>query len=196
MDAFEHSKMGGGLPKVHTDYLAIKKDMDRLNHLLYQTKVKYQNALNKAQCIPFGKRLSHLIVSLLSIGFVPPPDPKIEIEKKIVDIHRTYCSLIEKINFELSQLSEDFSLFEKLDQQYTITSGAGFRFNGYPSNWEELSKAVRERDGYRCSHCGCPDLILHTHHVIPLSRGGSNNMSNLTTLCEKCHRAKHPHMTR
>lgn len=185
-----------GLPKVHADYLSIKKDLDRLSHLLDQTKVQYQNALNKAECIPFKKRLSRFIVSLFSLGLAALPDPNIEIEKEKVKIHRTFCNLIEKINIELSQVSEDSSLLEKLDHRYTISLGVGFRFNGYPSNWEELSKAVRERDGYRCSRCGSPDLVLHTHHVIPLSRGGSNSMSNLTTLCEKCHTAKHPHMKR
>jgi hypothetical protein len=84
----------GGFPKVHTDYLSAKKDLDRLNHLLDQTRVQYQNALNKAQCIPFRKRLSHFLVSLFSLGLVPSPDPKIEIEKEKVKIHRTYCHLI------------------------------------------------------------------------------------------------------
>jgi hypothetical protein len=186
----------GGYPKVHTDYLSTKNDLDRLHHLLDQTKIQYRNALNKAQHIPFGKRVSRFLVSLFSLGLVRPSDSKIEIEKETVKIHRNFCPLIEKINIELSQVSEDLSFLEELDHQYTITLGAGFRFNGYPSNWEELSRSVRERDGYRCSYCGSSNLGLHTHHVIPLSRGGSNAMSNLMTLCEKCHSAKHPHMRR
>ena len=185
-----------GYPRVHTHYLSIKKDLDRLNKLLDQTRIQYQNALNKAQRIPLRKRLSRFLVSLFSLGLARPPDPKIEIEKEKVKIHRTFCPLIERIKIELSQVSEDSSLLEKLDHQYTISLGSGFRFNGYPSNWEELSKAVRDRDGYRCGHCGSPNLVLHTHHVIPLSRGGSNAMANLMTLCEKCHRSKHPHMKR
>ncbi|MCX6558684.1 MAG: HNH endonuclease [Candidatus Aminicenantes bacterium] len=68
--------------------------------------------------------------------------------------------------------------------------------NGYPSNWEEVSRAVRERDDYHCKSCGTEYQVLHVHHVIPLSRGGSNNISNLITLCEKCHINKHPHMRR
>jgi hypothetical protein len=38
-----------GYPRVHTHYLSIKKDLDRLNKLLDQTRIQYQNALNKAQ---------------------------------------------------------------------------------------------------------------------------------------------------
>ena len=128
------------------------------------------------------------------MGLVRSADPEIDIEKEKVKIHRTFCPLIEKISSELFQVSQDLSLSEKVDHQYTISLGTGFRSNGYPSDWEELSRAVRERDGYRCSYCGSLNLVLHTHHVIPLSRGGSNAMSNLTTLCERCHRAKHPHM--
>jgi hypothetical protein len=184
----------GEYPKIHTDYLTIKKDLDRLKDLLDQTKVRYQNALNKAEYIPFTKRLSRFFVSIFSLGLTRSPDPKIEIEREKLKIHRTFSPLIEKINIELSHVSKDVPLLEKLDHQYTISLGTGFRFDGYPSDWEELSKAVRERDGYRCSYCRSSDLVLHTHHVIPLSRGGSNAMSNLMTLCEKCHRAKHPHM--
>lgn len=28
---------------------------------------------------------------------------------------------------------------------------------------------------------------LHTHHIVPRSRGGSNYMDNLITLCRNCH---------
>ena len=55
----------GGYPQIHTDYLTIKKDLDRLKDLLDQTKVRYQNALNKAEYIPFTKRVSRFFVPLL-----------------------------------------------------------------------------------------------------------------------------------
>lgn len=60
-------------------------------------------------------------------------------------------------------------------------------FPEYPDNWPEISARVKERDGYRCVRCGVDHLPLHAHHIIPLSKGGSNRLSNLITLCEDCH---------
>jgi uncharacterized protein (DUF983 family) len=32
---------------------------------------------------------------------------------------------------------------------------------------------------------------LHAHHGVPLSKGGSNELNNLTTYCSDCHKAIH-----
>lgn len=64
----------------------------------------------------------------------------------------------------------------------------------YPPNWAHISKSIKERDGWACRNCGSDGPVLHTHHVVPLLRGGSNSDSNLITLCEQCHCKVHPHM--
>lgn len=50
---------------------------------------------------------------------------------------------------------------------------------------------VFERDGYRCRHCGRADY-LEIDHVEPWALGGSDEESNLQTLCSRCNRAKGP----
>jgi hypothetical protein len=60
----------------------------------------------------------------------------------------------------------------------------------YPPDWEKRRKEVADRDGEHCSQCG-GSLHIHLHHIIPLSKGGSNNISNLKLLCGKCHSATH-----
>lgn len=52
---------------------------------------------------------------------------------------------------------------------------------------------VFARDGYRCSAPGCSSRTnLHDHHLIARSAGGTNEMSNRTTLCAWHHlRAVH-----
>jgi len=52
-------------------------------------------------------------------------------------------------------------------------------------------KLILERDGYRCTRCGASDTILHIHHIIPFSEGGSNAPENLATLCIRCHAEEH-----
>lgn len=45
------------------------------------------------------------------------------------------------------------------------------------------------RDGNRCVYCGrADDLTLD--HVVPLSRGGSNEPDNLATACRSCNSSK------
>jgi len=46
-----------------------------------------------------------------------------------------------------------------------------------------------------CSRCG-EKKNLEAHHIRALKSGGSNELSNLTTLCHDCHRAQHPGMPR
>lgn len=55
-----------------------------------------------------------------------------------------------------------------------------------PADWAAITQAVFERDGYACTYCGDEPGDLHCDHVVPLSRGGSSHMSNLTTACAPC----------
>lgn len=57
--------------------------------------------------------------------------------------------------------------------------------------WTEIRAAVFERDNFTCSYCGERGGKLECDHVHPLSRGGSNEMDNLTTSCFACNRSKH-----
>ncbi|MFZ2488419.1 MAG: HNH endonuclease [Anaerolineae bacterium] len=48
---------------------------------------------------------------------------------------------------------------------------------------------IRERDNNKCVICGSGDR-LEVDHIIPAAIGGTNEDSNLQTLCMKCNRAK------
>ena len=66
-------------------------------------------------------------------------------------------------------------------------------YEQYPDNWEDIRRTVLKRDDYRCANCQSTEN-LHVHHIVPLSVGGSNELSNLKTLCKACHTKLHPHM--
>ena len=66
----------------------------------------------------------------------------------------------------------------------------------YPANWDSIRRSIYDRDNYRCQNCGIRggphgNGELHAHHIVPLSRGGSDNQENLKTLCKECHKAVH-----
>lgn len=58
-----------------------------------------------------------------------------------------------------------------------------------------LRKQIFMRDGYRCVHCGAMPsdgrhVFLEVDHVIPVSRGGTDDPGNLQTLCHVCNSGK------
>ena len=48
---------------------------------------------------------------------------------------------------------------------------------------------VFERDLYRCKNCDSA-INLCVDHIHPVSKGGSNNLTNLQTLCTSCNASK------
>lgn len=57
--------------------------------------------------------------------------------------------------------------------------------------WRRLVEAVKRRDQYVCQACGRLTTDGECDHIVPLSQGGTDDMSNLQWLCrEPCHMAK------
>lgn len=57
------------------------------------------------------------------------------------------------------------------------------------AEWRRLRSAVFFRDDFHCTYCGS-DGPLHCDHVVPVSRGGKDEMGNLTTACAGCNLSK------
>lgn len=51
---------------------------------------------------------------------------------------------------------------------------------------------VFKRDKFTCQYCGrsAPDIVLEIDHIIPVSKGGDNDITNLVTSCYDCNRGK------
>ncbi len=60
--------------------------------------------------------------------------------------------------------------------------------------FHRLRFSVLERDGFCCQYCGRSPkedgVKLVVDHIIPISKGGTNEMSNLITACGDCNRGK------
>lgn len=61
---------------------------------------------------------------------------------------------------------------------------------------KNLGKKIRfevfKRDSFTCQYCGqsAPQVILEVDHIIPVSKGGDNDLTNLITSCRDCNRGK------
>lgn len=73
----------------------------------------------------------------------------------------------------------------------------------YGPNWDRQSRHARERDGYKCRHCGISQeklgRKLDVHHIVTFRSFGyirnkndyylqANHLNNLITLCPHCHK--------
>lgn len=79
---------------------------------------------------------------------------------------------------------------EKVQAKYhrraTAKRNAGGSFSA--QEWSDLKRLY----GFRCLACGRhePDIKLTVDHVIPVSKGGSNSITNIQPLCGSCNYSK------
>lgn len=70
--------------------------------------------------------------------------------------------------------------------------------NGRPHLSKGLRYEVFKRDNFRCVFCGASkddviegrNVVLNADHIIPVSRGGTDTLDNLQTLCMVCNASK------
>jgi len=92
-----------------------------------------------------------------------------------------WCSK-ERTIYE-ADLQDEFLEFEKKFIKSRL-------YNTDVKLWKRISKQVFERDNFTCLYCGEIGGILEVDHMFPISKGGSNELDNLTTSCRKCNRQK------
>lgn len=74
-----------------------------------------------------------------------------------------------------------------------ITHNRKLYSKGLNYGFENTKAYVLDRDGYTCQHCGAKskNIRMEVHHIIFRKNNGSDEESNLITLCEDCHSDLH-----
>lgn len=67
--------------------------------------------------------------------------------------------------------------------------------NGFVNLWYILRFKVFTRDKFTCRYCGRSPLEdievkLHCDHIVPSSKGGTDELENLVTSCKECNLGK------
>ena len=63
---------------------------------------------------------------------------------------------------------------------------------GSRAHWDNMRLSVKQRDNNRCRKCSSTEY-LQVDHIVPVSKGGQTVMSNLWTLCDRCHSKRPGH---
>jgi len=73
-----------------------------------------------------------------------------------------------------------------------IGNGKKHKKNNRTPFTKSIRHEVFKKDNFCCVECGATnkEIILHVDHIIPVSRGGTDELDNLQTLCESCNLAK------
>ena len=115
-----------------------------------------------------------------------PPSVKSKVQAHVDEIE--FCKKIlpvSKMVFETGKF--DTHLMEKPWLQrckWAYQKGVNYGFANARAH-------ALDRDNYTCQRCGKKHIRLEVHHIIFRSLGGNDELDNLITLCEKCHKALH-----
>lgn len=78
---------------------------------------------------------------------------------------------------------------QRLEQRRPSLQGAPLLKQDW-QGWKALRAFIFKVDNFTCQYCGCTGGLLHCDHVIPRSRGGGDEPTNLVTACGRCNQAK------
>lgn len=102
----------------------------------------------------------------------------------------THINIIRKISryLPVTDIVIEVNRFAFMQMDNPETSGVDFQ-NGPLKGFNDVKAAVREQQNGKCLMC--KNEISDFHHIVPRSKGGSDNIQNQVGLCPKCHERAH-----
>jgi 5-methylcytosine-specific restriction enzyme A len=97
------------------------------------------------------------------------------------------------VTIELTSGSKCLICIDEIDSNTIFPSDyEPIRFFQRTSISEDLRQEVFKRDNYECQikSEGCQGKATEVDHIVPVSKGGLNNLENLQASCSSCNRKK------
>lgn len=116
------------------------------------------------------------------------------VEKCVIELIKPLiCQVNDKIKNDVKELQKEIDIiYNELDMLRAKSRKKNKSKRRLISG--KKRHAVFARDNYRCQICGATvedGAKLHVDHILPVSKGGTNDIRNLQILCEKCNLGKH-----
>ncbi len=107
-----------------------------------------------------------------------------------IDKHNQLINMLVKI-MPITQINIEMGSFDMAKMNNPEISGEEYQ-KGAQYGFFNIREAVLFRDGHKCQNPDCKNTdkekILQVHHIMYKNTyGGTDNPSNLITLCSKCH---------
>ncbi len=151
-------------------------------------------AINNTTILP-SMKFAHSLGAIRYIGNItnkdiPNPSYKISYEE--------FEDFKDKVQKEIKKLSLDELKNKALEKEKILK-----KINVYSTQYIRdpyVSEYVKKKANGICQDCKRPAPFinkktgapyLETHHIIPLSQGGSDTIDNVIALCPNCHRKRH-----
>lgn len=143
----------------------------------------YSDAVRNPKVARLNDQQFRLWVELLTVaaendGLIPPlTDLKHVLKRRLDHLSRGLDDLIRaELIVKSGSSFKHVTLYENLRP---------------PQNeWSKIRIRVFYRDNFTCGYCGSKGGKLECDHIVPVSRGGSNEDDNLLTACRTCNRRK------
>lgn len=87
----------------------------------------------------------------------------------------------------------EYRFVKSLNKRTQRSSSKDVRTTNYGDNWEQASATCLALANHVCQVCHI-NRANRAHHIIPLSRGGTNSQINLKAVCASCHTKFHKHL--
>lgn len=105
---------------------------------------------------------------------------KLEIDEEILSNYIAFCGGTKETKKEI-----EFIMLKAMNK--LLSERRGF--------YKNTRYSILERAGFKCQACGLKpnkdnEVVLHIDHIVPITRGGSNQLENLQVLCNTCNCSK------
>lgn len=118
-----------------------------------------------------------------------PPSIRSKINSHIKELE--FCHKILPISKEVLEVAQ----FDTHLLKNPMLASEKIKHWGYQKGtlygYDNIKAYILTRDNYTCQCCKTKKGTLHVHHIVYRSQGGSDDTSNLVTLCENCHKKLH-----
>ncbi len=166
----------------------LDRGIEMTSHNFYDTPEEKMNKITSL--LKFYKKEG------IKIKFRLLEQPNVEIKGEILQIYRrnfirsqSFVIIKNKDTPKVKVFLEEVDTTTILPEEIKVTPLIEFKRIDLPS---KVRFDIIKRDKRTCQYCGRepPEVKLEIDHIKPVSKGGTNEPSNLITSCRDCNRGK------